>query len=448
MPQVIVPLDELRWRILIVLAVGLLLIPVQSQPQKSPRIFQTVERGKLQPSSNHFFVIRHARILDGKRVIHANSVFIQDGKIQSVGTNLEVPPGAAEIDAKGDTLLPGLIDSHTHDWVDSTKQAILFGVTTELNMAGLPENMSKLKHAAAGPDSADLLSAGNVVTPPKGHGTEYGFAVPTLTRADTAQQFVDDRIAEGSDYIKIILEDGHVCHITFARLSSKELAAAIAAAHKRGKIAIVHITSQDDAREAIAAGADGIAHIFADSAPQADFAKFVAEHHAFVITTLAAIQSSLGTPGADFLLTDNRLAPFLSADVQSHLKAHMPSLCSGKIENAFSAIKSLHKAGVPILAGTDAPSPGSSNGVSMHEELRLLVRAGLSASDALAASTSFPAAVFHLDDRGRIAPGLRADLLLVRGDATKDITALSDIIAIWKAGIEVERPIQRATPSR
>jgi hypothetical protein len=132
-------------------------------------------------ASSRPFVIRHARIFDSKRVIAADRVFVQNGKIQSVGKELKVPPGTKEIDAAGDTLLPGLIDSHTHDWGDSPKQALLFGVTTELNMAGNPKYVAELKQAeidAKNLDAADILSAGNVVTPPKGHGTEYGVPAP------------------------------------------------------------------------------------------------------------------------------------------------------------------------------------------------------------------------------------------------------------------------------
>ena len=95
--------------------------------------------------------------------------------------------------------------------------------------------------------------------------------------------------------------------------------------------------------------------------------------------------------------------------------------------------------GVPILAGTDAPNPGSWNGVSMHGELELLVRAGLSPSEALATATSVPAKTFHLSDRGRIAPTLRADLLLVPGDPTHDITVTRNIVSVWKVGAELVR---------
>jgi imidazolonepropionase-like amidohydrolase len=419
-----------KWIALLVLAVAASAIVVRSRAQNSP-------------AAGSPFVIRHAKVFDGKKLIAADSVFVQNGKIHSIGTDLKVPPGTTAIDASGDTLLPGLIDSHTHDWGDSPKQALLFGVTTELNMAGNPKFVAELKQtepAGKGMDSADILSAGNVVTPPKGHGTEYGVPAPTLAGAAEAQQFVDERIAEGSDYIKIILEDGHVCHVTFSKFSREEVAAVVAAVHKRGKMAVVHISSQEDAREAIAAGADGLAHVFADSPPAPDFAEFVHSHHAFAITTLTATQSSLGTPSGASLLTDNRLREFLNAGARTGLKAPMPFVCSGKLENALAAVMQLHKAGVPVLAGTDAPAPGSWNGVSLHQELQLLVKAGFSPADALAAATSVPAAAFHLNDRGRIAPGLRADLLLVRGDPTQEITATRNIVAVWKCGVSEPRP--------
>jgi imidazolonepropionase-like amidohydrolase len=94
---------------------------------------------------------------------------------------------------------------------------------------------------------------------------------------------------------------------------------------------------------------------------------------------------------------------------------------------------------VPIRAGTDAPVRANANGVSLLAELGHLVRAGLGPSAALAAATSVPARAFGLADRGRIAPGLRADLVLVDGDPTADITDVRAIAAVWKNGRAVDR---------
>ena len=97
-----------------------------------------------------------------------------------------------------------------------------------------------------------------------------------------------------------------------------------------------------------------------------------------------------------------------------------------------------------MLAGTDAPNPGTAHGVSLHRELELLVRAGMTPSEALASATSVPATSFHLDDRGMIAAGKRADLVLVKGDPTQDILATRAIVTVWKAGKEVDLRRYRA----
>jgi len=105
-----------------------------------------------------------------------------------------------------------------------------------------------------------------------------------------------------------------------------------------------------------------------------------------------------------------------------------------------AAIGALHRVGVPILAGTDVPAPGTAHGLSVHRELELLVRSGLTPVEALASATFEPARAFGFYDRGRIAEGLRADLVLVNGDPTVDITATRDIVGVWKLGVRHQRP--------
>jgi len=389
-------------------------------------------------------VIRRVRVFDGERLLPVQDVSVAGGKITGLGRSLEAPPAALEIDGDGATLLPGLIDAHTHDWGDSPRQALRFGVTTELNMGLITPYLAELRRAeAAGTagDRASVLSAGNVVTPPKGHGTEYGIEVPTLAGAADAQAFVDARLAEGSDYVKIILEDGRTCHQEFTALTDAELSAAVAAAHRRGKLAVVHALTEPFARKAIAAGADGIAHLFADAPPTPELVAQMRRRHAFAITTLIPILATLGQPSGAELADDPRLAPFLSPAALTRLRAPDTLKCDGNASTALAAAKALHAAGVPLLAGTDSAVPGSWNGASLHGELALLVRAGLTPTEALAAATSVPARAFGLADRGRIAPGLRGDLLLVRGDPTRDVTATRDIVGVWKAGVRIGRAL-------
>jgi imidazolonepropionase-like amidohydrolase len=399
--------------------------------------------------ANNSFVIRNARVFDGHKALLNADVWVENGKIKAVGNKLKAPAGMKSIDASGNTLLPGLIDSHTHAWGDALKEAEIFGVTTELDMFTAAKYMQQVKKAQTEGndlDMADLRSAGTLATAPGGHGTEYGIEVPTLTSPSEAQSWVDARVEEGSDYIKIIVDDASAYGSHRPTLNAETVKALVDAAHKRGKLAVVHIGTQQDAREVISAGADGLAHLFADSAPQPDFAKFVAAHHAFVIPTLDVLESVSGIPTGESLTTDSHLSPYLTGDDSANLKRSFPNLPTHPSEKyAEETVAQLKAARVPILAGTDAPNPGTSHGVSIHRELELLVRAGLTPSEALAAATSVPASTFHLDDRGVIAPGKRADLLLVKGDPTQNILATRDIVSVWKLGVEDDRGSYRTS---
>jgi imidazolonepropionase-like amidohydrolase len=340
------------------------------------------------------------------------------------------------IPGDGRTLLPGFIDAHTHSWGDALERALLYGVTTELDMFGDPRFAASMRAEQQKPGGAtqraDLLSAGTVVTAPKGHGTEYGRVIPTITAAAEAQSFVDARITEGSDYIKIVYGESTV----FPTIDRDVLKAVIAAAKKRNKLAVVHIGSLRTADEAIAAGASGLVHIFADAPGDAAFARRAAESRAFVTPTLTVTESATGV-----LVKDARLSPFLSVTERASLSGSFPQRPNSKRDfaNALAATKLLFDAGVPILAGTDAPNPGTAHGASLHRELELLVRAGLSPEAALVAATSRPALAYSLNDRGRIAAGMRADLVLVAGNPTANITDTRDIIGVWKRGVPLER---------
>jgi imidazolonepropionase-like amidohydrolase len=416
-------------------------------------IAQTSAPPSTPAASAKSFVIRNARVFDGEKLLPAADVSIENGLISAVGKNLKVAAGSKEIDASGDTLLPGFIDSHTHPWAEALDQALLFGVTTELSMFSDPKLGADVrKREAAGQNltAADLRSSGTLVTAPKGHGTEYGIDIPTLASAANAQSFVDARIAEGSDYIKIIYDDGSAYGIKIPTLTKEELAAVIAAAHNRKKMAVVHIGSQAGARDAIEAGADGLAHIFEDEAPDASFVELVKKHHAFVIATLSVNESVSGKASGESLVSDPRLSPYIDAQSAGNLKKSFPVRSVSKVNfaNALAAVRALRAAGVPLLAGTDAPNPGTAHGASIHRELELLVQAGLTPTEALRSATSVPAKSFGLNDRGRIAPGLRADLLLVKGDPTQDIFATRDIVSIWKTGVETDRATTRANVAK
>jgi imidazolonepropionase-like amidohydrolase len=388
------------------------------------------------------FAITNVRIFDGSSVIPLGTVIVEGDKIKSVGKDVAVPDQAEVIDGAGQTLLPGLIDSHAHVFGAALRQALMFGVTTELDMFTdyrLAAQMKKEQAEGKAADRADLFSAGTLVTAPGGHGTEYGIRIPTITSPNEAQAFVDARISEGSDYIKIIYDDGKAYGLNFPTISKEAMAAVIAAAHRRGKLAVVHISTLEAARDAIGAGADGLAHLFIDRRPDPEFGRFVASHRAFVIPTLTVLESATGVASGASLLSDPELAPMLSPVDATNLKRAFPAPTNAKLAYAEEAVRQLKAAGAAILAGTDAPNPGTVHGASIHRELELLVKAGLTPLEALEAATSVPAAQFRLSDRGQIKAGLRADLLLVRGDPTRDIKATRSITRIWKAGVAIDR---------
>jgi imidazolonepropionase-like amidohydrolase len=393
------------------------------------------------PPESTDFVIQNVRVFDGERVVSEGRVWVHEGRIQAVGKDVHAPADVRSIDGTGETLLPGLIDAHTHAFGDGLKQALIFGVTTELDMFTDHTLAAKIKQEQAegrDTDLADLRSAGTLVTAPHGHGTEYGLPIPTIAGPSEAQDFVDARIREGSDYIKIIYDDGKLYGRQIPTVSRETMAAVVAAAHKRGKLALVHVVTLAAARDALEAGADGLAHLFVDVPPDAGFAKLAATHHAFVVPTLSVLASMSGVPAGKALAEDARLAPYLSPAAVSGLQSSFGKPL-GSFDNACQAVRQLRAQQVPLLAGTDAPNPGTTHGASLHGELELLVTSGLTPLEALAAATSVPARAFDLKDRGRIAKGLRADLLLVRGDPTADITATRDIVSVWKAGVPVDR---------
>jgi imidazolonepropionase-like amidohydrolase len=396
------------------------------------------------------FAVTNVRIFDGERVVAKGTVVVRDGKIAEVGASVRVPDGVTVVDGAGTTLLPGLVDSHVHVFSpESLRQSLAFGVTTVLDMftdPGFAAATRKTQSEGQGLDLADLRSAGVLVTAPGGHGTEYALKIPTIAAPAEAQAFVDARLAEGSDYIKIVYDDGKTYGMSIPTISKETMQAVVAATHARGKLAVTHIGSYQGAREAIEVGSDALVHLFVDRAPEADFGGFVASHRAFVVPTLTVLKSVSGTAGSEPLVSDPRVTAYLADEAVANMRGSFkarPGL-TATYAVATETVRQLRAAKVPILAGTDAPNPGTTYGASLHREIELLVEAGLSPKEALAAATSVPAARFGLADRGRIAPGLRADLLLVKGDPTTDITATRDIVGVWKLGVRFDRDAIKA----
>jgi imidazolonepropionase-like amidohydrolase len=394
--------------------------------------------------------ITNARIFDGERVLEDHNVVIEGAQMQSVGGM--VPAGATVINAHGATLMPGLIDAHVHTDLDGLHDALLFGVTTELEMNG-HWSAKQRNEIAERNDVADLRSPGMGVTPKGGHPTQYMssssnlllrffYRYPSVSTPEETAKFVARQVAGGADYIKIFIEDGSCVGFPgLPVLNDENLFAAVKEAHRFDKMAIAHVTTFEGGERAIAAGVDGLAHIFFDRQPTPEFVAAIASSGAFVVPTLVTISSAIGND-ASALAADKRVSSRLSKKWLDSLSRSVNVYPQGKLQDAYASVMTLHKAGVDILAGCDVSEPlpilgGLAHGASLHHELQLLVAAGLTPIEALRAATSVPARRFGLADRGRIAPGARADLLLVDGDPMTNISDTLSIRAVWRRGVQL-----------
>ncbi|HSK75377.1 MAG TPA: amidohydrolase family protein [Thermoanaerobaculia bacterium] len=398
------------------------------------------------------FAITNVQVFDGSQVVQAATVVVLNGQISAVGANAAIPAGVPVIDGTGATLLPGFIDSHAHARTrQELERAIQFGVTTEMDMWTLPHfaaSMRREQERTGAPYRADFFSAISPATLPEGY--PYNFTPrqterPTLVGPEEAEAFVEDRIAEGSDYLKIMIEDGSQVFLDLQVIPRETVQALTQAMHDRGKLAVAHVIEQGRAYDALHDGVDGLVHIFVDEVAEPGFVQLAVMKGIFVVPTLSVEEAFVTTAGGASLIADPDLAPYLTQEeIASLLTPGPPSLLTlQNVEFAKESVRRLHEAGVPILAGTDS----ATHGVSLHRDLELLVDAGLEPVDALVAATSAAADAFGLADRGRIAPGLRADLLLVQGDPTADIKATRKLRRIWKAGVEVDRQIPAARPA-
>ncbi|SNS91228.1 Imidazolonepropionase [Geodermatophilus pulveris] len=396
------------------------------------------------------FVVTGAAVFDGTRFRPPASVLVVADRIAAVEDRLTPPTGATVVEAAGATLLPGLVDAHTHVSAGALEAALRCGVTTEVDMFADPALIRSLRaRAAADPAAlADVRSAGTGATAPGGHPTvlvDLGRLAPfpTIARPDQAAAFVAARIAEGSDHLKVVLEDGTTTGRAVPRLPDDVLRALVTAAHAEGLVVVAHALTQADALAAVRAGVDGLAHLFLDEPPSEEFVAAAAGSGVFVVPTLTSLAARSGSRRGPALAADPHLGPLLDPAQRSLLLAGFPAGPGARadLRHALDAVPRLRDAGVRLLAGTDAASPGTAHGASLHDELDLLVQAGLAPGEALTAATAAPAAAFPaLADRGRLAPGLAADLVLVDGGPRADVTVTRRIRAVWRRGRRVPLP--------
>ena len=324
----------------------------------------------------------------------------------------------AVLDGGGGTLLPGLIDTHVHvDQLEHLQHATEWGVTTQLDM-GAPHLQQTLDLRGT-PGLSDLRIAGvPALAPGAGQLGSMGFDPGiAVDGPDDAARFVGTRIDQGADHIKIILEDSH---LPGAKPLSDETTAAIArVAHAAGLVVVAHVTSVETIAKAVRADVDVVTHASLTAQLPPELEREIAER-ALVVVLVPTLSMMHGVA--------ERMGPRLP-----------PTAPRMDYANAEATVATFRRAGRTVLAGTDANASAASpfqppHGVSLHEELQRLVAAGLTPVEALQGATSSAARAFGLTDRGVIAPGRRADLLLVDGDPTADVVATRSIRGVWIAG--------------
>ncbi|MDB9721211.1 amidohydrolase family protein [Winogradskyella sp.] len=360
-------------------------------------------------NAQNSFVIKNIKVFDGESIIESTSVRVVEGKITAVSKALKTSKKDTVIDGKGKTLMPALSNAHVHAWSPlSLKEAANAGVLNVMDMHGMELYQGMMRQLKDSTDYARYYVAGYAATAPGGHGTQFGFEVPTLSKPEDAKQFIADRVKADVDHIKIIVEPWKTT------LDKATVAALIKEAHKAEKIAVVHVSKLEDAITVITNNADGLVHIWWDKVLDTVQLNALAQSKTFfviptLLTTLKAFES-MGA-GADQFLTKPQL---------------------------LAEVKKMYDASIPILAGTDPPNLGINYGTDLYKELDLLLESGMPILEVLKAGTSNVSNAFSIENTGYIKPGFNADFILLEGDVTKDLKVLSGTKVIWKMGKQVK----------
>lgn len=352
-------------------------------------------------------VLRDVHVFDGYGFTNSRDVAIDGGHVVD-----DAGPDADIVDGAGGYLVPGFIDCHIHLAGPHTQELLAAaGVTTALDMS----SPAALVNAMRGrPHVTDIRSGMIATTSPASAHAGRMRLVPGASESHVngpadAAIVVERRVAQGADYLKVVVD--------LPGFDQQTVDALVAAAHDRSLTVIAHASRRDAVNMAESAGVDVLTHVPLDQSIDRAQADRLFAAGAVVVPTLTMMKgiverlTAAGAPGPSY-------AP------------------------ARESVCTLHAAGVPILAGTDAnetPTAPASPvfGSSLHDELALLVDAGLTPVDALRSATSVAAEHFGLHDRGVIAPGLRADLVLLDADPTLDIAATRAIRGVWLTGERV-----------
>jgi len=382
-------------------------------------------------------------------------VTIEGGIITRVDSARETPRGATVLDLGDCTVIPGLINAHTHTmlpgdgtpfaaWMALPDELLLLqahanaltalhsGVTTIRDCGGKGNLMFRLRDAIrAGivPGPRFILS-GYPLTITGGHCRYFGGEVDGPDAMRTAARLL---LKEGADFIKIMASGGGTIgtYSQFPSYAVEEMRAAIEEAHAIGKRASCHCIATEAITRALDAGADHIEHcsfMAPDTTWQYDdhVAARVAQSGVYVTATLQVMVDSM-------TVMQERYAQGIATPEE----ARIVTLTPHRNEESIATIRHLHDLGVPIVAGNDAGWRYTGFG-DFYKELQLLARAGMTPLEAIHAATGRAAQACQLDGvTGTIATGCAADLLAVRGDPTADLGVLQAPAMVVQAGVVI-----------
>ena len=403
-----------------------------------------IEARATPPLQRDTFALTNGRLIDatGAPPIEHAVVVIRNGRIEAAGAaaSTPVPRGIPQIDVTGKTILPGLWDMHAHVGLNEWGPVYLAsGVTSARDMGGEFDVATALRDAwRTGPAIGPRLLLAGLVDGPG----PASFGHVTARNADQGRAVVRRYKDAGFQQMKL-----------YSLLDRPTVAAIIQAAHESGMTVTGHIPTAitGGMREAVEMGLDHIAHLTVRDAPGSDALRetiaFLKAHGTVIDPTVSwneLLGRSPQTPIASFQPGIEHASAALRRLIEGANGGTVtPEQARDRLSRSLQIIKALHDAGIPIVAGTDKGVPG----VSVAREIELYVQAGLTPMEAIRAATAVPARVMGLaTDSGTIAPGLRADLIVVDGNPLERIAdirkvtlvsangRLYPIAPLWKAG--------------
>jgi len=363
--------------------------------------------------------LTNVSIWDGYQILPPSTVMLDNGLIVPDALCPDVV-----IDGQGGVLLPGFIDSHAHpESISALEDLSSYGVSTVLGMARASYEICNGLRNHAG--LTQYFSSG--IAAHAAGGLSPGPASFT-NGTSQAEAFVDYVFGNGSDYLKIVNAIGGPDQATQDAM--------VAAAHAKSKSTMTHATQLSFFESAILSKTDVIQHAPADFNLSRSMIDLMVQQKQSVTPTMeiARIVETI-------------------AQVDPSILAFLGESPTSSYFTWRANVRAVHGAGIPILAGTDAapqiPLPFSPFGWTFHQELANLVDAGLSTTEALRSATIIPATLHKLHGRGKIAVGMRGDLILLSPgtDPVKSISATKEISRVWIGGLEYSDVATQPFPS-